>query len=62
LDIPILAELPLVPGVSEGGDGGAPYALTSKVEGDRGGEEWRAGMKNAAQRVLDSIRITQETK
>ncbi|KAF5366237.1 hypothetical protein D9758_005767 [Tetrapyrgos nigripes] len=61
LDIPILAELPLVPGVSEGGDGGAPYALTSKAkEGGRGGEEWRSGMKDAAQRVLDSIK--QQTK
>ncbi|THU93299.1 P-loop containing nucleoside triphosphate hydrolase protein [Dendrothele bispora CBS 962.96] len=57
LQIPILAELPLVSGVSEGGDGGVPYALTSRGNGEEGkaGEEWKMGMKEVARRVWEGI-------
>jgi len=58
LGIPILAELPLVPGVSAGGDAGIPYGLVEvgKREGDgRGGMEWIEGMKAAAAKVWEAV-------
>jgi len=54
LGLEILAELPLVPGVSTGGDAGVPYALVSQDQrtGDGvGGAQWIEKMLDAAKRV-----------
>ncbi|KAF9219302.1 P-loop containing nucleoside triphosphate hydrolase protein [Gyrodon lividus] len=59
LDVPVLGELPLVRGVSIGGDSGIPYALTAssqQTETDgAGGAVWRNVMENAAKRVWESL-------
>lgn len=59
LGVPILGELPLVKGVSTGGDRGVPYALTAnsqqlEVDGS-GGAVWRSMMEDAAGKVWESI-------
>ncbi|KAG6918787.1 hypothetical protein DXG01_011539 [Tephrocybe rancida] len=60
LDIPILAELPLVPGVSAAGDRGVPYGLVEKrkreAEDGRGSEEWVGAMASVAERVWQSLK------
>jgi len=59
LHIDILGELPLVPGVSAGGDEGVPYALLSseKRQNDgTGGDEWIEEMGGVARRVWSSLR------
>ncbi|KAI6026530.1 hypothetical protein PISMIDRAFT_284698 [Pisolithus microcarpus 441] len=52
LNVPVLGELPLVKGVSTGGDGGVPYILTaSKEQADEdsaGGAVWRNVMQEMA--------------
>ena len=49
LKVPILAELPLVPEVSHGGDKGIPYVLNSTSgQIDKSGEEWKIGMNTVA--------------
>ncbi|KAF7977554.1 hypothetical protein HWV62_3346 [Athelia sp. TMB] len=54
--VDVLGELPLVPGVSSGGDEGVPYALTSRTEKDgAGGAEWRSTMDAIAARVWASL-------
>ncbi|KAJ7037372.1 P-loop containing nucleoside triphosphate hydrolase protein [Mycena alexandri] len=59
LGVDVLAELPLVPGVSQGGDGGLPYGLMSSTQhGDKdgpGGSEWLKGMSRVAEHVWQSI-------
>lgn len=53
LGIDILGELPLIPGVSEGGDRGVPYALTSSdpaMDG-RGGKQWIEVMEGVGAKV-----------
>ncbi|KAI0946899.1 hypothetical protein AcW1_010227 [Taiwanofungus camphoratus] len=53
LGIDILGELPLIPGVSEGGDRGVPYALTSidpAMDG-RGGKQWIEVMEGVGAKV-----------
>ncbi|KAJ7743840.1 P-loop containing nucleoside triphosphate hydrolase protein [Mycena metata] len=59
LGVDVLAELPLVPGVSQGGDGGLPYGLMSSTQhGDKdgpGGSEWLKDMKRVAEHVWQSI-------
>ncbi|GLB41176.1 putative P-loop containing nucleoside triphosphate hydrolase protein [Lyophyllum shimeji] len=58
LGIPILAELPLVPGVSAAGDKGVPYGLVEvgkREEDGRGGMEWIEGMKAAAAKVWEAV-------
>ncbi|KAF8559471.1 P-loop containing nucleoside triphosphate hydrolase protein [Imleria badia] len=59
LGVPVLGELPLVKGVSMGGDGGVPYALTAssqQLEADgSGGAVWRSVMEDTAQKVWESI-------
>ncbi|KAI0662625.1 P-loop containing nucleoside triphosphate hydrolase protein [Cubamyces menziesii] len=48
----VLGELPLVPGVSQGGDRGVPYALYSAAEAsDPGGKEWKETMASVAGQV-----------
>ncbi|KAH9853198.1 P-loop containing nucleoside triphosphate hydrolase protein [Lenzites betulinus] len=53
--VDVLGELPLVPGVSRGGDCGVPYALhsTAGADGtiDPGGKEWRETMAGVAGKV-----------
>ena len=53
--VDILGELPLVPGVSRGGDHGVPYALYSPDNNngviDSGGKEWKDTMANLASTV-----------
>jgi ATP-binding protein involved in chromosome partitioning len=54
----ILAELPLVPGVSTGGDAGMPYALASqdrRKDDGVGGVQWIEKMQDAARRVWKTI-------
>jgi len=49
LGVPILAELPLVPEVSYGGDAGIPYVLAStNGEVDKSGMEWKNAMNSVA--------------
>ncbi|KAF9244273.1 P-loop containing nucleoside triphosphate hydrolase protein [Melanogaster broomeanus] len=59
LGVPVLGELPLVKGVSIGGDSGIPYVLTTssqQTETDAaGGAVWRSVMENAAKRVWESL-------
>lgn len=52
--VSVLGELPLVPGVSHGGDRGVPYALCSPDNGgvpDHGGKEWKDTMADVASKV-----------
>ncbi|KAH9949744.1 P-loop containing nucleoside triphosphate hydrolase protein [Amylocystis lapponica] len=53
MDVNVLGELPLVPGVSEGGDRGVPYALIKTADSAQGGggKEWNEAMEGAAARV-----------
>ncbi|EGN97157.1 hypothetical protein SERLA73DRAFT_183790 [Serpula lacrymans var. lacrymans S7.3] len=59
LEVDILGELPLVRGVSTGGDSGIPYSLVSsrKAESEdaEGGEEWRRVMDDTAARVWGEL-------
>ncbi|KAI0336028.1 P-loop containing nucleoside triphosphate hydrolase protein [Cubamyces sp. BRFM 1775] len=51
-NVNVLGELPLVPGVSHGGDRGVPYALYSAAEAsDPGGKEWKETMASVAGQV-----------
>ncbi|KAG1852893.1 P-loop containing nucleoside triphosphate hydrolase protein [Suillus subalutaceus] len=54
LGIPLLAQLPLVGGVSWGGDRGIPYVLEGKHGGAKdgsAGEMWRDAMNDAASKI-----------
>jgi ATP-binding protein involved in chromosome partitioning len=54
LGVDALAELPLVPGVSAGGDKGTPYSLLSVEQRQAdgiGGDEWGNGMTGLAKRI-----------
>lgn len=55
LSLPVLGELPLVPGVSDGGDAGVPYMLAGGDGGGKGGEEWKGTMKGLAGRVWEEL-------
>jgi len=59
LGVDVLAELPLVPGVSQGGDAGLPYRLLSSTpHGDRGGlggNQWLQEMSRVAEKVWHSM-------
>ncbi|RDB30696.1 Iron-sulfur protein IND1 [Hypsizygus marmoreus] len=58
LGIDILAELPLVPGVSAGGDSGIPYSLVSeerRKDDGLGGSQWNAKMMDVADRVWKAV-------
>lgn len=57
LGIEVLAELPLVPGVSRGGDNGLPYRLASPTDQDGiGGSEWLRDMAGVAEKIWLSIK------
>ncbi|KAL6304486.1 P-loop containing nucleoside triphosphate hydrolase protein [Sparassis latifolia] len=57
LGVDVLGELPLVPGVSSGGDKGIPYALASAdAVPDGGREQWLATMDDIASRVWQSLK------
>ncbi len=50
--VDVLGELPLVPGVSHGGDRGVPYTLSSAQEaGEAGGKQWKETMAGVANKV-----------
>lgn len=54
LGVEVLGELPLVSGVSRGGDGGLPYALIdedSLRKDGLGGTKWNEVVTNASARV-----------
>ncbi|KAG1883693.1 hypothetical protein F4604DRAFT_1677433 [Suillus subluteus] len=56
--IPLLAQLPLVGGVSWGGDRSIPYVLEGKHGGGkdgRAGEMWRNAMNEAASNIWESV-------
>ncbi|KAJ7049465.1 P-loop containing nucleoside triphosphate hydrolase protein, partial [Mycena amicta] len=56
LNIDVLAELPLVPGVSMGGDAGVPFALTQHVkQRGTGADVWDAEMQRVAQSIWQKI-------
>lgn len=50
----VLGELPLVPGVSTGGDLGLPYALVSNLQ-EAGATEWRKAMEEIAAVVAREV-------
>ncbi|TFY82244.1 hypothetical protein EWM64_g1765 [Hericium alpestre] len=59
LGVPVLGELPLVSGVSTGGDAGLPYGLVSdtglqKTDG-AGGLKWKETMKGIADKIWGSF-------
>lgn len=54
-EIPVLAELPLVPGVSTSGDRGVPYSLWNKKDDGMTGEQWLRSMENVANRVWEAM-------
>ncbi|KIM56549.1 hypothetical protein SCLCIDRAFT_17148 [Scleroderma citrinum Foug A] len=60
LDVPVLGELPLVKGVSVGGDNGVPYVLTSSKEqaeeDSAGGAVWRNVMQEIAGTVWHALK------
>jgi len=59
LGIEILAELPLVPGVSATSDQGIPYALVmgdTRKEDGVGGKLWNEAMAGVAENVWNSLR------
>ncbi|KAI0320137.1 P-loop containing nucleoside triphosphate hydrolase protein [Amylostereum chailletii] len=59
LGVPVLGQLPLLPGVSTSGDRGAPYALVGDSALQQGAGEgalkWKAGMNAVADRVWDVL-------
>ncbi|KAF7340236.1 Iron-sulfur protein IND1 [Mycena venus] len=56
LGVDVLAELPLVPGVSRGGDSGLPYGLVSSSGQDGvGGSDWLMDMSRVAEKMWLSI-------
>ncbi|KAG5649412.1 hypothetical protein H0H81_004026 [Sphagnurus paluster] len=59
LGIPVLAELPLVPGVSTAADAGVPYALVQQAkrqaEDGVGGAKWVQGMGEVGMQVWESV-------
>jgi len=60
LGVDVLAELPLVPGVSQGGDAGLPYGLLSSTKhGEQdglGGSQWLEQMGHVAEKLWVSMR------
>ncbi|KAK0450435.1 P-loop containing nucleoside triphosphate hydrolase protein [Desarmillaria tabescens] len=55
MEVDILAELPLVPGVSEGGDSGTPYTLSGRNEDEAGGKAWNEAMRSVAEKVWAAL-------
>jgi ATP-binding protein involved in chromosome partitioning len=57
--VTVLGELPLVQGVSSGGDQGIPYALVAdektKAQDGAGGIEWKMTMDSVANKVWTSL-------
>lgn len=53
--IPILAELPLVPGVSTSGDRGVPYTLWNKKDDGTAGEQYLQSMESVAKKVWEAL-------
>ena len=51
LGIDVLAELPLVAGVSAAGDQGVPYGLSSYKNKEPGGTQWNNTMMQVADKV-----------
>lgn len=64
LGVDILAELPLVPGVSQGGDAGLPYSLLSPAQHESrdglGGSQWLEEMGQVAEKVWLSMDSTRD--
>jgi ATP-binding protein involved in chromosome partitioning len=51
LGAPILGELPVVPGVSAGGDRGLPFALVGGAQATPAEGQWIGTMEEVAQQV-----------
>ncbi len=52
MEVDVLGELPLVPGVSEGGDSGIPYALSAR------NEAWNEVMRGVAEKVWATLHVS----
>ena len=55
MNLDVLGELPLAPGVSTGGDKGVPYVLAGDDSDGQGGKEWKKTMEGVASRVWASL-------
>jgi ATP-binding protein involved in chromosome partitioning len=53
LGLKVLGELPVVPGVSGGGDTGIPFALIQDEE--VGGRKWKEAMREVAEKVWRAL-------
>ena len=53
--IPVLAELPLVPGVSTSGDQGVPYTLWNRQDDGVAGGRWLTSMEDVANQVWRAL-------
>ncbi|TDL20245.1 P-loop containing nucleoside triphosphate hydrolase protein [Rickenella mellea] len=56
MGVDVLGEMPVVPGVGEGGDKGVPFMLSGDGAED-GAEEWRKVMGGVAGKVWDVLRL-----
>ncbi|KAA1475454.1 P-loop containing nucleoside triphosphate hydrolase protein [Dentipellis sp. KUC8613] len=61
LGVPVLGELPLIPGVSSGGDAGVPYGLVRndkvKDTDGTGGTKWKDSMREIATEVSRRLHL-----
>lgn len=55
LKVPILGELPLVPAVNAGGDGGVPFMLSASEQNDKAAKEWNDNMKKVAAGLWEGL-------
>ncbi|KAF9262136.1 P-loop containing nucleoside triphosphate hydrolase protein [Marasmius fiardii PR-910] len=63
LSLPVLAELPLVPGVSTSGDLGVPYMLMATPAADgKGGSRWCDGMKSVVSQTWEDIQTRRKAR
>ncbi|KAG7086603.1 hypothetical protein E1B28_002548 [Marasmius oreades] len=63
LSLPVLAELPLVPGVSISGDRGVPYMLiASQDEDGKGSTQWRDRMKAVVSQTWEDIQAKRKAR
>ncbi|KAL0580202.1 hypothetical protein V5O48_001795 [Marasmius crinis-equi] len=63
LSLPVLAELPLIPGVSASGDRGVPYVLGAIPSTDgEGGPQWLGRMKDVARHTWEAVQVKRKAR